>query len=157
MKKQNLIVRLEKIVRKNNGYLRLDLPVQFTLWCAGQNTDVVFHAIVDMAKSKAENEIGQTITDTQLYAIAEDYTAWNVEDFFNEAQLETIINRFGRTVEIEYRMKVQLNGFDMEDIANKFDKLQLSDKSQGTKFVEMIGVWDAKTCEEVTDEFNEVY
>lgn len=157
MKKQNLIVRLEKIVKKNNGYVRLGTPVQFTFWCGGQSTDVVFYAIVDMAKNKTENEAGQTITDTQLYGIAEDYTAWSVKDFFNEAQLETIINRFGRTVEIEYRMKVRINGVDMEDIANKFDKLQLSDKDQKTEFVEMIGVWDAETYEEVTDEFDEVH
>lgn len=157
MNKQKALDKLQAVVEKAGGFVRLETPLQFTVWCAGNWTDIKVCAIVSMAKDSHLNDRGELVTNAELYAIAEDYTVWNVEDFFNEAQLETIINKFGRTVEIEYRMKVTVNGFDMKDIADKFCNLQLSDKSQGTEFVEMIGVWDAETCEEVTDEFDEVY
>jgi post-segregation antitoxin (ccd killing protein) len=56
-------------------------------------------------------------------------------------------------VEISYRMKVTIEGENMNEIRSKWEELNLSDYEQRTEFVEMEGVYDYDTNDDLTEEF----
>lgn len=157
MEKQQALEKLQAIVDKEGGFVRLPEPLTVMVWCAGKDTEVKIHAIVDKVTDTYTNSLGQEFAEHELYAISEDYTAWHI-GFLNEEYMTTLANKLGGlTVEVEYRMKVTVSGKDMNEITDNWERLHIEDHDQGTRFVEVIGVVDADTYEDLTDKFDEAY
>ena len=157
MEKQQALARLQSIVDKEGGFVRLPEPLTVMVWCAGKDTEVKIHAIVDKVTDKYTNALDKECVEHELYAIGEDYTAWHI-GFLNEEYMTTLANKLGGlTVEIEYRMKVIISGKDMNEITGKWECLNIEDHDQGTRFVEVVGVVDADTYKDLTDKFDEAY
>jgi len=157
MNKQKALEKLQSIVDKAGGFVKLENPLQFTVWCAGQWTEIEVCAIVSMAKDSHLNDRGEFVTNAELYAIGKDYTAWNIGDFFNDNQMSMTVDRLGTmTVEIDYRMRIKVSGCDLKDIVQKFHSMDLSTKDNSAVFDEVLYVCDSKTMEDLTDKFKEL-
>lgn len=157
MNRQEALEKLQAIVDKAGGFVKLENPLQFTVWCAGQWTEIEVCAIVSMAKDSHLNDRGELVTNAELYAIGKDYTAWNIDDFFNDNQMSMTVDRLGTmTVEIDYRMRIKIRGCDLKDIVQQFHSMDLSTKDDSAVFEEVLYVCDGKTMEDLTDKFNEL-